>query len=83
MFSNTSRSSYWLTIFLNECGIPTTNLNGMMPLHVRRGKYGEFLNGKALVLSTTDAGSRGLDTLTVNHILNFDFPLDTSVYIHR
>lgn len=83
VFSNTSRTSYWLYLFLNECGVKTTNLNGTMPLDVRRGKYGEFLNGKALVLSTTNAGSRGLDTVMVNHVLNYEFPLDTSSYIHR
>lgn len=70
-------------MFLNECGVKTTNLNGAMPESVRRGKYGEFLNGKTSVLSSTDAGSRGLDTVMVNHVLNYDFPLDTFTYIHR
>ncbi|KAK1126230.1 hypothetical protein K0M31_004863 [Melipona bicolor] len=83
IFSNQNSTSYWLFLFLRECGIEATNLNGDMSLEVRRGKYGEFLNGKTLVLSTTNGGSRGLDTVMVNHILNYDFPLDTSSYIHR
>lgn len=83
VFSNRNSTSYWISIFLNECGVKVTNLNGDMPLHIRRGKYGEFLNGKTMVLSTTNGGSQGLDTIMVNHILNYDFPLDTSSYIHR
>nr|XP_034187706.1 probable ATP-dependent RNA helicase DDX28 isoform X1 [Osmia lignaria]XP_034187707.1 probable ATP-dependent RNA helicase DDX28 isoform X1 [Osmia lignaria] len=83
IFSNQTGTSYWLHIFLRECGIEATNLSGDMPLYVRQGKYGEFLNGKTRVLTTTNAGSRGLDTIMVNHILNYDFPLDTSVYVHR
>ncbi|KAF3427484.1 hypothetical protein E2986_02866 [Frieseomelitta varia] len=83
IFSNQNGTSYWLSSFLRECGIEATNLNGDMSLEVRRGKYGEFLNGKTLVLSTTNGGSRGLDTVMVNHVLNYDFPLDTSSYIHR
>ncbi|CAK9821121.1 Probable ATP-dependent RNA helicase DDX28 [Anthophora plagiata] len=83
VFTNHNSTSYWLYAFLQKCGINATNLNGDMPLHVRQGKYGEFLNGKTLVLSTTNGGSRGLDTLMVNHILNYDFPLDTAAYIHR
>lgn len=83
IFSNRNSTSYWLSLFLRECGIEATNLSGDMSLEVRRGKYGEFLNGKTLVLSTTNGGSRGLDTVMVNHILNYDFPLDTSSYIHR
>ncbi|XP_031845520.1 putative ATP-dependent RNA helicase Dbp21E2 [Nomia melanderi] len=83
IFSNTSATSYWLTLFLKECGIETTNLHGDMPLSQRIGKYGSFLNRKTYVLSATNAGSRGLDTVMVNHILNYDFPLDTASYIHR
>ncbi|XP_003488593.1 probable ATP-dependent RNA helicase DDX28 isoform X1 [Bombus impatiens] len=83
VFSNRNSTSYWISLFLHECGVKVTNLNGDMPLHVRRGKYGEFLNGKTMVLSTTNGGSQGLDTIMVNHILNYDFPLDTSSYIHR
>ncbi|CAL7934685.1 unnamed protein product [Xylocopa violacea] len=83
IFSNRNATSTWVYLFLQECGIKVTNLHGDMPLRVRRGKYGEFLNGKTMVLSTTNGGSRGLDTIMVNHILNYDFPLDTSAYIHR
>uniref|UniRef100_V9IHL3 ATP-dependent RNA helicase DDX28 n=1 Tax=Apis cerana TaxID=7461 RepID=V9IHL3_APICE len=54
-----------------------------MPLSVRQGKYGEFISGKTMVLSMTNGGSRGLNTMMVNHILNYDFPLDTASYIHR
>ncbi|XP_076297063.1 putative ATP-dependent RNA helicase Dbp21E2 [Lasioglossum baleicum] len=83
VFSNSNTTSYWMKLFLTECGVPTTNLHGSMPLQVRIGKYGEFINGHTYVLSTTNAGSRGLDTVMVNHILNYDFPLDTASYIHR
>ncbi|XP_017881727.1 probable ATP-dependent RNA helicase DDX28 [Ceratina calcarata] len=83
VFTNRNGTSYWLACFLRECGVSVVNLHGDMSLEVRRGKYGEFLNGKAMVLSTTNGGSRGLDTLMVNHILNYDFPLDTADYVHR
>ncbi|XP_076655003.1 putative ATP-dependent RNA helicase Dbp21E2 [Halictus rubicundus] len=83
VFSNSNTTSYWMKLFLDECGVPTTTLHGSMSLKVRIGKYGEFINGHTHVLSTTNAGSRGLDTVMVNHILNYDFPLDTASYIHR
>lgn len=83
VFCNSNTTSYWMKLFLNECGVMTTNLHGSMPLQTRIGKYGEFINGHTYVLTTTNAGSRGLDTVMVNHILNYDFPLDTASYIHR
>ncbi|XP_012147431.1 putative ATP-dependent RNA helicase Dbp21E2 [Megachile rotundata] len=83
VFSNQADTSYWVCKFLHQCGVEATNLSGEMSLYERRGKYGEFINGTTKVLSTTNAGSRGLDTVMVNHILNYEFPLDTSDYIHR
>lgn len=83
VFSNHNTTSYWVACFLQKCGVSVTNLHGDMSFQVRRGKYGEFLNGKTMVLSTTNGGSRGLDTVMVNHILNYDFPLDTADYVHR
>ncbi|PBC29968.1 ATP-dependent RNA helicase [Apis cerana cerana] len=83
VFCNQNSTSFWLSSFLKDCGIKVTNLNGDMPLSVRQGKYGEFISGKTMVLSMTNGGSRGLNTMMVNHILNYDFPLDTASYIHR
>lgn len=83
IFSNQNSTSHWVSSFLHDCGVRVTNLHGDMHLLERRGKYGEFLNGKTEVLSTTNGGSRGLDTIMVNHVLNYDFPLDTASYIHR
>ncbi|XP_014674418.1 PREDICTED: LOW QUALITY PROTEIN: probable ATP-dependent RNA helicase DDX28 [Priapulus caudatus] len=42
-----------------------------------------FQDGRFLTLVCTDVGSRGLDTLKVRHVINFDFPLNMSDYIHR
>ncbi|KAG7213280.1 hypothetical protein KM043_002580 [Ampulex compressa] len=83
IFSNNNNTADWITLFLNENGIKVINLNGNMPLKIRQGKYAEFLNAKYMILSTTNAGSRGLDTVAVKHILNYEFPLETADYIHR
>lgn len=83
IFSNKNATCDWISMFLHECGINNVHLNGNMPLIVRQGKYKEFQTGKVNILSTTNIGSRGLDTFMVRHILNYEFPLDTSDYIHR
>lgn len=83
IFSNTNSTCDWISMFLHECNVNNVNLNGAMPLVIRQGKYAEFVKGEVQVLTTTNIGSRGLDTLMVKHILNYDFPLDTADYIHR
>lgn len=50
---------------------------------IRVGRFEQFQNGHVDVLSTTDIGSRGLNTTRCKHVINFDFPLHTSDYIHR
>ncbi|XP_066594704.1 probable ATP-dependent RNA helicase DDX28 isoform X2 [Prorops nasuta] len=83
IFSNTAETSDWISLFLNDSQISAVNLNSRMPLYLKRGKYVDFKQGNALVLSTTDGGSRGLDIPALKHILNYDFPLNTIDYLHR
>lgn len=49
----------------------------------RLREYERFLSGEVNVLSCTDLASRGLDTSNVKHVINYDFPLNMSDYIHR
>ncbi|XP_017132576.1 probable ATP-dependent RNA helicase DDX28 [Drosophila elegans] len=83
VFSNKSTTSDYVSIFLNNSGVNCLNLNGDMLMKIRLGRFEQFQNGHCDVLSTTDVGSRGLDTTRARHVLNFDFPLHVSDYIHR
>lgn len=83
VFSNKSATADFVSIFLNEHNVNCINLNGDMLMKVRQGKFKQFQEGEMNVLSTTDLASRGLDTFRVRHVINFDFPLYISDYIHR
>ncbi|XP_011199643.2 probable ATP-dependent RNA helicase DDX28 [Bactrocera dorsalis] len=83
VFSNKSATSDFVDIFLNNNGVRSVNLNGDMLMKIRIGRFEQFQDGKYDVLSTTDIGSRGLDTTSARHVINFDFPLHVSDYIHR
>ncbi|XP_077276235.1 putative ATP-dependent RNA helicase Dbp21E2 [Temnothorax americanus] len=83
IFNNNNSTCNWVSMFLNNSNIPTVRLNGDMQLYDRQNKYASFKSGKFRVLCTTNAGSRGLDTVTVRHVLNYEFPTATADYIHR
>ena len=45
---------------------------------------GENQKDEELVIAvSTDLASRGLDTLHVGHVINYDFPLTVMDYVHR
>lgn len=83
VFSNKSATSDYVSLFLNNNGMNCLNLNGDMLMKIRDGRFQQFQNGEVNVLSTTDCIARGLNTVRARHIINFDFPLHASDYIHR
>ncbi|XP_075153666.1 putative ATP-dependent RNA helicase Dbp21E2 [Haematobia irritans] len=83
VFSNKTPACDYVSIFLNNSGINCLNLNGDMLMKIRMGRFDQFQNAECDVLSTTDVGSRGLDTTRARHVINYDFPLHVSDYIHR
>lgn len=83
IFCNNSKTCDFVSQFLHEFEVKCARLNGAMPLRKRRNVFMEFQTGIYNVLCTTDAGSRGLDTVAVKDVINYDFPLQTFEYIHR
>lgn len=83
IFSNKSATCDYVSLFLEDNGVECPNLNGDMLMKIREGRFEKFQNGEVNVLSTTDCIGRGLNTVRARHIINFDFPLHVSDYIHR
>ena len=68
--SNKSSTCDWISMFLNENGVKCVNLNGKMLRDIRTGKLNLFQSGDVDVISCTDIGSRGIDTVRVScHII--------------
>lgn len=83
VFSNKSATCDYIDIFLNNNGINCINVNGDMLRVIREGRFNKFQDGEVNVLSATDSIGRGLNTLRARHIINFEFPMHISDYIHR
>lgn len=83
VFSNKSTSSDYISLFLNGNNVNCLNINGDMLMKIREGRFRRFQDGEVDVISTTDCIARGLNTVRARHIINFDFPLHVSDYIHR
>lgn len=58
-------------------------LHGDLRQNQRENILNTFINGRAKILVATDVASRGLDIINISHVINYHFPVNTEVYIHR
>ena len=87
VFSNTLDSCRATEHRLREEGIATVCYHGDIPLADRKTAISQFSSPEAVpppVLVATDLAARGLDIPgRVDHVVNFDFPLNSVDYLHR
>eukprot|EP01112_Ceratiomyxa_fruticulosa_P009281 TRINITY_DN2419_c0_g3_i1.p1 TRINITY_DN2419_c0_g3~~TRINITY_DN2419_c0_g3_i1.p1 ORF type:complete len:669 (-),score=131.60 TRINITY_DN2419_c0_g3_i1:40-2046(-) len=83
IFCNSVPSCRSTDHFLTEKGFRPTCMHGEMPPKMRSENWENFLSGDRNYLVCTDISSRGLDTIMVNVVINFDFPTNVIDYLHR
>ncbi|XP_073249244.1 uncharacterized protein [Porites lutea] len=82
VFCNTTPSCDFIGHYLTNNGISHIKLHSTIAIEERSNLFKDFQEEKERILVCTDVGSRGLDT-NVNHVINFDFPISVTDYIHR
>ncbi|XP_069724912.1 probable ATP-dependent RNA helicase DDX28 [Phaenicophaeus curvirostris] len=83
VFCNTASTVNWLGYILDDHKIKHLRLQGQMAAAARAGIFASFQKGDAAVLVCTDLASRGLDTGSVQLVVNYDFPATLQDYLHR
>jgi len=86
VFCNTLGSCRAVDHFLSERGTSSVNYHGAVPAEERVENLKKFKGeggaDSVPALVCTDLAARGLD-LVVDHVINFDFPLNPIDYLHR
>jgi len=90
VFCNTLNSCRAVEHYLREGDIDTVCYHGDIPVDERKIAISKFAgvhkdsNDISYVLVATDLAARGLDIPgKVDHVINFDFPLNSVDYLHR
>uniref|UniRef100_A0A669QUJ8 RNA helicase n=2 Tax=Phasianus colchicus TaxID=9054 RepID=A0A669QUJ8_PHACC len=83
IFCNSASTVNWLGYILDDHKIKHLRLQGQMLAAARAGIFASFQKGDASVLICTDLASRGLDTSSVQLVVNYDFPNTLQDYLHR
>ncbi len=68
---------------LRDRGLPCKALHGDLSQGQRDGVMISFKEHKHPLLVATDVAARGLDIEHVTHVINFDVPNTTEIYVHR
>ncbi|XP_064602534.1 probable ATP-dependent RNA helicase DDX28 [Liolophura sinensis] len=83
IFCNKTTTCSWLTRFLDASDVDNMFMSGFLTEKSRAGRFESFQNGEHNILVCTDIASRGLDTLRVERVINYECPDFMSDYIHR
>ncbi len=68
---------------LRDSGLRCKALHGDMSQGQRDGVMLQFKDHRLPLLIATDVAARGLDIEHVTHVINFDLPNNTEIYVHR
>jgi ATP-dependent RNA helicase DeaD len=68
---------------LRDRGLRVKALHGDMSQGQRDGVMIQFKEHKLPLLVATDVAARGLDIEHVTHVINYDLPNNTEIYVHR
>ncbi len=68
---------------LSRSGYKVASLQGDMTQNKRQEALDGFRDGSLKILVATDIAARGLDVLSISHVINYDMPDTTDAYTHR
>ncbi len=83
VFTRTKHRAERVAQQLVRGGYRVTSLQGDLSQSQRRAALTGFRNGSIKILVATDIAARGIDVLSISHVINYDMPESTDAYIHR
>jgi len=83
IFTRTKHRTERVAQQLVRDGYRVTSLQGNLSQNQRQAALTGFRNGSIKILVATDIAARGIDVLSISHVINYDMPESTDDYIHR
>jgi ATP-dependent RNA helicase DeaD len=83
IFCNTKTRVHYVAVVLGRFGYNADELSGDMAQGQREKVMGQLKSGKLSFLVATDVAARGIDISELSHVIQYEVPEDTELYIHR
>lgn len=83
VFLRTKHRTNRLKKYLADYGFAVDLIHGGRTQGQRNRAITSFKKGKSRILCATDVAARGIDVPHVEHVINFDLPMQDEDYVHR
>eukprot|EP01132_Coremiostelium_polycephalum_P006595 gene6595-8163_t len=83
VFTSTKYHVEFLQILLERSGIPCTFIHGYLDPIARKINLARFRSHQVGVMIVTDLAARGIDIPLLDNVINFDFPPNERIFVHR
>lgn len=83
IFTRTKHRAKRIGQELQKAGYRAASLQGNLSQNKRQDALDGFRNGSYQILVATDIAARGIDVLSISHVINYDMPDTTDAYTHR
>ncbi len=83
VFANTRSEVTFVAKLLARRGFSVARIAGDMPQNRREDAMRRLRQGTLRILVATDVAARGIDISELSHVMQYDVPQHTEMYIHR
>ncbi|MDP7079539.1 MAG: DEAD/DEAH box helicase [Candidatus Undinarchaeales archaeon] len=83
VFTRTKHGANKVARVLTKHGIEADAIHGNKTQNRRTQAMNNFKSGRIQVLVATDIAARGIDVEDISHVINYNLPNESEVYIHR
>ncbi|KAL6708507.1 ATP-dependent RNA helicase dbp10 [Coniothyrium glycines] len=83
IFAATKHRVEYLASLLRATGYAVSYVYGNLDQTARKDQIQDFRTGLTRILVVTDVAARGVDMPHINHVINYDFPSQPKIFVHR
>ena len=83
VFASTKHHVEYLANLLKKAGYAVSYVYGALDQTARKEQVESFRHGQSNILVVTDVAARGIDIPVLANVINYDFPSQPKIYVHR
>lgn len=83
IFAATKHHVEYLATLLRQFGFAVSHVYGALDQTARKMQVEDFRTGVTDILVVTDVAARGIDIPILAHVVNYDFPSQPKIFVHR